>query len=85
MLTRWKVETSHLVNVPKLFEYHTIQALRDTITALANRRSVRTDKPRFGELTYRYELSQDDEVDVIHVYFTDRHSKRRRFMRLRRV
>lgn len=81
----WNVETSHMVNVPKTFEVDTYDELRRRVQQIANRKSLHSDRPVCGELSFRYELDSNDEAVVVHAYFTDRHKKRRRFMRLRKA
>lgn len=78
-LTRYMVETSHLVNVPCEIQSTSLKGLRKIIQEIADE-SGRD----FGEITYRYELDDLDRVTVIHAYFTNRKETRTRFMRLRR-
>lgn len=83
-MTTWNIEASHMVAVPAHIIADTAAELRGWVRRLAESKKVRSDRPAIGELSYRYELDSFDEVQVVHVYFTNRHGKRTRFMRLRR-
>lgn len=88
-ITRWNVETSHLVAshgeaIPDYIETTTLDQLRTCLQHLANGKEVRDDRPPLGELTYRYEHDKFDRVTVVHAYFINKHNKLARFMRLRR-
>lgn len=84
----WKVETSWLVasrgeGIPKEIVVDSMEELRSRIQYLADGKA---NKPPIGEVHFRYELDRmNDKAIVVHAYFTNKHNKRARFMRLRRA
>ena len=82
--TRWNIEMSHMVSVPRYIDATTLVDLRSRVQHIADAKKERSDRPAIGEIFFRYELDDQDRAKVVHCYFEDRHQKRRRFMRLRR-
>lgn len=80
----WTVEASHLVNHPQYIEATSLEELRREVQKLADSRSSRDNVPAFGEITFRYETDEADEVVLVQSYFRNRHGNKARFMRLRR-
>lgn len=74
----WEIETSHLVAVPRSIIAASMQHLKDQVQYIADTKGVRADRPPIGVVAF----VEDD--DRLHCFFTDRHGKRRRFMRLKR-
>lgn len=74
----WEIETSHLVAVPRTILAASVQHLKDQVQYIADTKGVRVDRPPIGVVVFT------EEPDRLHCFFTDRHGKRRRFMRLRR-
>lgn len=72
------VETSHLVNVTNEIHSSSLKGIRRVIQGIADERD-------FGEISYRYELDDADQVTAIHAYFISRGGSKMRFMRLRRI
>ena len=82
---KWDIESSHMCNVPRCVEVESMAELRSWVQDIADSKKVRSDRPAMDEITFRYEIDESiEEVNVTHCYFTDRHGKQRRFMRLRR-
>lgn len=79
----WVVDSSHCCNVPTEVEVESMAELREWVQGIANSRSTE-DKP-FGVIQYRYSMDpHTEEVTVVYAYFTNRHSKLCRFMKLTR-
>lgn len=82
----WRVETSHLVashgtSIPEVIVSTSLQQLRGIIQWLADGKK---HEPKMGEIIFRYELTTENMIDVVHSYFTNKKGKLTRFMRLRR-
>jgi len=82
---QWRIETSHMVAVPQSIEVDDLPELRRQVQQIADSKAVRPDRPAIGELSFKYELDDHDEPVVVHSFFTNRHGKKARFMRLRRL
>lgn len=82
---KWNVETSHMVAVPQVIEADDLPELRRRVQQIADSKAVRPDRPAIGELSFKYELDSHDQPVVVHSYFMNRHGKKARFMRLRRL
>lgn len=82
---RWEVTASHMVALPMMLEANNLDHLREQLDQHARKYRSTTDKPPLGELTYRYETDNRDRVNLIHVYFTGRDGKLKRFARLERA
>lgn len=80
-MVTWEVEASYLVAIPQDYQSITLASLRDQLQATADRKR---SKPPLGPLEFRYETDKDNYVTVVHAYFTNKHGKKTRFMRLRR-
>lgn len=83
-ITRWKVETSQMVQMPNELEAMSLDILRHDLQTLTQLYRPRRGKPALGLLTFRYETDEDDRVNVVHAYFTGTDGKLKRFARLRR-
>lgn len=83
---RWNIETSHIPikSVVGHLDAASLEDLRRQIQKYADDKPVTEERPAMGELTYRYEHDNFDRVEVVHAYFTNKHGKLARFMRLRR-
>lgn len=79
--SRWFIESSHMVAVPEYIDADSLPELRGLVQTIANSKKR---KPVIGPLEFRYQLDDKDEVSVVHCYFTNRHDKKVRFMRLSR-
>ena len=86
-LPRWVVESStiHPINRPEEIEAPTLKALCVCIQACADNYSAKNPKdPPLGELYYRWEIDLDTMIpQACFAYFTNKHDKPQRFMRLR--
>ena len=82
---QWNVETSHMVAVPRVIEADDLPELRGRVQQIADSKVARPDSPAIGELSFKYELDDKDEPLVVHSFFINRHGKKARFMRLRRL
>lgn len=78
---RWVIESSHMAAVPDYIDADDLPELRGLIQEIADSKKR---EPRMGEIEFRYQLDDKDEVSVVHCYFINRHDKRIRFMRLSR-
>lgn len=83
-ITQWKVEASHMVEMPDKLEALNLDVLRHQLQQLTLRYRPSRGKPPLGPLTFRYETDEQDRVTIIHAYFTGRDKKLKRFARLRR-
>ena len=83
-MTKWKVTQSHLIEHPTLIKATSLHALRLMVQGLADFNKRPVHRP-FGQLDWRYELGEDDQVSVVYAYFKGRNNTRRRFMRLVKV
>jgi hypothetical protein len=83
--TTWRSESSQKVRVPQSLKVSSIEELRSRMQKLADGYHARPGSPPLGSLEYRYELDEQDQVQVVHVYFINKTNKRRRFVRLHRV
>jgi hypothetical protein len=79
--TQWQVEKSHLVAIPEKVMAETVSDLRRWVQEKAD---FSTNAHPFGEISFRYELNDNEEPVIIHAYFSNRHGKQQRFMRLRK-
>lgn len=79
---RWIIERSHLVTVPTHIDANGLVDLRSRVQRLADDKHTRSDRPPIGPLTFRYELDDNELPIKVFAFFTDRHNKPRRFMRL---
>jgi hypothetical protein len=85
--TEWLITQSFLINHPPIIASDTLPELRSRVGLLAreaSRIAAARDKPRLGEIEFRYETDTDDLVTVVHCYFKGVGGVRRRFMRLER-
>ena len=82
---QWCIETSHTVAVPQSIEADDLPELRRQVQQIADSKVARPDSPAIGELSFKYELDDNDEPMVVHSFFINRHGKKARFMRLRRL
>ncbi len=73
-----------MVAVPQFIEAQNVEELRSRVQSLADHKKAREDRPAIGEISFRYELDVYDRPEVVHAYFTNKHGKLTRFMRLRR-
>jgi len=86
MITRWIIDKSYMADVPPSgYLANNINELKGQIQATADNKKLRTDRPPIGCLEFRWELNNNNEPDICHVYFLDSNSVRKRFMRLRRA
>jgi hypothetical protein len=85
MSERWIVEKSHKVKAPEYFFCASLDDLRAELQNLADTYRPGPDAPPLGELEFRYELDDDDQVLVVHAYFYNKHNDRSRFARLSRA
>ncbi len=83
--TRWRVETSHMVQLPDSYEVLTLEELREQLQQATLKYRARPDKPPLGELTFRYETDNRDRVVAVLAYFTGKDKQLKRFARLRRT
>lgn len=85
-LTRWYIEASFLIDVPQSFEADDLDRVRMMVQQLAiDADKKREEATRLGQIGFRYETNEKDEVTIIHCYFIARTGKRARFMRLHRA
>jgi len=82
---QWNVETSHMVAIPQVIVADDLPELRRRVQLIADSKVARPDSPAIGELSFKYELDEADEPVVVHSFFINRHGKKARFMRLRRL
>lgn len=82
---QWCIETSHMVAVPESIEADDLPELRRQVQQIADSKVARPESPAIGELSFKYELDDQDEPVVVHSFFMNRHGKKARFMRLRRL
>lgn len=80
----WNIEMSHMVAVPQYILAHNLREVRAALRAIADSKITRTDRPAIGRLFYRYDVDDQDRVNVVHSYFVGRNGKQRRFIRVRR-
>ena len=84
-VTRWTVESSQRVRLPKHFEVENLGELRSCLQEYADSYRPSDDNPPLGELLYSYELDSRDQVKLIRVHFRNKHGRRGRFARLSRL
>lgn len=82
MTTRWIVQKSHKVAGPDEYEVNSLEELRQLLQERADSYIATEEHPPLGELEYRYELDDGDEVFIVHVYFYNKYGDRARFARL---
>lgn len=80
----WTVESSHLSNHPKHLETASLEELRSRVQKMANDKPTREGVPPMGEISFRYETGDGDEVIRVHCFFVNRMGHKARFMRLAR-
>lgn len=76
---KYYIETSHMVAIPPSYTAGSLEELQSQVQATADGKRVGKGHPAIGELSFTW----DEEAKKLHAFFTDRHGKRRRFMRLR--
>ena len=82
----WSIEQSHMVAHPNDLETESLAELREWVQGFADSKKIRADRPAMGEISFRYEMDNStDEVTLVHTYFTNKHGKLQRFMRLRKI
>lgn len=77
----WLIDQSHLVNVPPHVEVDSssFSDIPRKVQSLADNAKSRLS---FGKLVFKWELDNQHRPIRVFSYFTDRHGKQRRFMRL---
>lgn len=83
-MTKWNILSSHMAAVPQFYEAENLRDLRQQIQTTADNKVVRHDRPPMGQISFRYELDENDRVCKVHAYFTNKHGKQARFMKLER-
>lgn len=84
-MTRWVIERSYLVDIPSRgYQADSLEHLKLQIQVTADNKKLRKDRPPIGCLEFRWELDENEEATIAHVYFVDSNNVRKRFMRLRR-
>lgn len=83
--TTWAIEQSHIIAHPETIDTHSLPELRVLVQRYADNKKSRPDCPPMGEIHFRYEMDEDDKVNLVHTYFTNQRGKLQRFMRLRRI
>ena len=73
-LAQWKVEQSHMIDVPRFLRARDVDDLKRVVRLLADKKEHRP----VGELMFQ------EEGEVIRVGFVGDDGKKRRFLRLRR-
>ena len=76
----WAIEQSHCIAHPSSIETEDVSELRSWVQYFADSK-VNT----MGKIHFRYELDDTDHITTVHCYFTNKHGKLQRFMRLRKV
>lgn len=86
-MATWKIEMSHLhpTNRPDKVVARSMKELRSWVQRMADEKPPRVDVPPMGEITFRYEFDDQEQVTVVHSYFRNKKDKLSRFMRLRRA
>lgn len=82
---RWKVETSHIVTHPEVYEADDVFDLYRQLQHTADTKKVRIDRPPIGPLEFKPVENEYCEIIVVHAFFRGHDGSKRRFMRLRRV
>lgn len=81
----WQVEKSHMVMMDLRFQALTLEDVRGYLQRQANGYHPSAINPALGQLTYRYEFDDHDQVQVVHAYFVSKDGKTKRFARVRRI
>lgn len=85
MSTRWVVERSYRVSGPMIYQCHNLDELRQQLQNRANSYRATEDAPPLGELEFRYDLDENELVNVVIAYFRDKNQIKQRFIRVRRA
>lgn len=68
--------------MPESIEASSLRELRQSLQDLANEYRPAPHAPSLGELEYRYELDDNEEVIVVHSYYRDKYTTLQRFARV---
>lgn len=82
-MRKFRILQSYTVDHPEAIEARSVDLIEDQIQQIADRKSVRVDRPPIGELRFKH--FDKPEGYEVHAFFTDRHGKSRRFMKTREV
>jgi hypothetical protein len=82
---KWKTDKGFKVRLPRFIHCCELADLRDQLQVYADGYIPSEDSPPLGPLEYRWELDENEQPVVAHVYYVNKGGARDRFARLVRV